>query len=54
MKLSQDGLRQLDQVLPTDLTYPYPWPASIAVPLTQPGTQIDGVGSTRYPISPAA
>ncbi|MBG6103242.1 hypothetical protein ACLQ3D_06135 [Micromonospora vinacea] len=37
MTIPQDGLRELDRVSAPDLNYPYPWLASIAVPLTQSG-----------------
>ncbi|MEU4236023.1 aldo/keto reductase [Actinoplanes sp. NPDC026619] len=43
-----EGLRELDEVSAPDLDYPYPWLASIAVPLTQSGTRINGVGSASY------
>ncbi|MBQ0988767.1 hypothetical protein PSH03_003848 [Micromonospora sp. PSH03] len=48
MTIPQDGLRELDRVSAPDLNYPYPWLASIAVPLTQSGTRINGVGSPTY------
>lgn len=46
--IPEDGLRELDRVSAPDLDYPYPWLASIAVALTQSGTQINGVGSSSY------
>jgi aryl-alcohol dehydrogenase-like predicted oxidoreductase len=46
--IPEDGLRELDRVSAPDLDYPYPWLASIAVPLQQSGTQINGIGSASY------
>jgi aryl-alcohol dehydrogenase-like predicted oxidoreductase len=46
--IPQEGLRKLAEVSAPDLNYPFAWLASIAVPLTQSGTQINGVGSASY------
>lgn len=46
--IPEDGLRKLDDVSAPDLGYPFPWLATIAVPLQQGGTRINGVGSATY------
>lgn len=46
--LPDDALRELDEVSAPDLNYPFPWLASIATPLQQGGTQINGVGAAGY------
>lgn len=46
--LPDDALRELDEVSAPDLNYPFPWLASIATPLQQGGTRINGVGAAAY------
>ncbi|MEW2522246.1 aldo/keto reductase [Actinacidiphila alni] len=46
--LPGEVLRELDEVSAPDLNYPYPWLATIATPLQQGGTEINGVGAPVY------
>lgn len=46
--LPDDALRELAEAGAPDLNYPFPWLASIATPLQQGGTEINGVGAATY------
>ncbi|MEU3980553.1 aldo/keto reductase [Streptomyces sp. NPDC026672] len=43
-----EALRELDEVSTPDLNYPFPWLATIATPLQQGGTEINGTGAVTY------
>ncbi|MFF5403447.1 aldo/keto reductase [Streptomyces misionensis] len=46
--LPAGAVRELDEVGAPYLNYPFPWLASIATPLQQGGTRINGVGAAPY------
>ncbi|MDH6219681.1 aldo/keto reductase [Streptomyces pseudovenezuelae] len=46
--LPEETLWDLDEVSASDLNDPYPWPAAIAAPLQQGGTEINGIGGAMY------
>ena len=46
--LPENALRDLDEVSAPDLNYPSPWLATIATPLQQGGTEINGIGAATY------
>ena len=54
--IPEEGRRRLDEVSAPDLNYPFPWLASIAAPLQQSGTRINGIGAAAYrrPVGTAA
>ncbi|MFJ4783767.1 aldo/keto reductase [Streptomyces sp. NPDC088794] len=46
--LPDEALQELDKVSAPDLNYPFPWLDTIATPLQQGGTEINGIGAAVY------